>query len=347
MVSLALVPSVEQLEAASEEELCAFLGTLPHFPGVGAKARPIVVSVHKAHLRADLVTSRAKSRLMLALVAQLSVLLDQIAAYDAEIERRFRAHPAPIPRPSRCASVHESAGSGQTLGATLAGWRDDRSRYASAQSVQGRTRACKGVPGPRPWRSKAAGMSRRASDGQVSSRYGPRSPSLPLSQFAWESTKEAWALADYQRKRPQGKSHSVAVRALANHWVRRIHAIWRSRQPYDPRIFLAAQQAQGRARGESQRRHSGRSLSHRLLGRQRRAASTPALARVRGKGPGRGETELHCETRSPLPGRRRQRYSGSFLCQACFLFVPPEEKKESALPSAHRVDVREHIEGKP
>jgi hypothetical protein len=67
-----------------------------------------------------------------------------------------------------------------------------------------------------------------------------------LYQFAWESTKEAWALVYYRRKRQEGKSHSVAVRALANHWVRLIHAIWHTRQLYNPQIFLAAQQAHGR-----------------------------------------------------------------------------------------------------
>jgi hypothetical protein len=187
MVSLALVPSVEQLEAASEEELCAFLGTLPHFPGVGAKARPIVVSVHKAHLRADLVTSRAKSRLMLALVAQLSVLLDQIAAYDAEIERRFRAHPAPIPRPSRahpdaplCTSL---PGAGRRLAPRrLAGWRDDRSRYASAQSVQGRARACKGVQGRAGTAPVAIQSGRHVTARQR--RAGIKPLRTALSQFA-------------------------------------------------------------------------------------------------------------------------------------------------------------------
>ena len=37
-----------------------------------------------------------------------------------------------------------------------------------------------------------------------------------FQQFAWHSTRaEAWALAYYQRKRQEGKTHPVAVRALA------------------------------------------------------------------------------------------------------------------------------------
>ena len=45
-----------------------------------------------------------------------------------------------------------------------------------------------------------------------------------LYQFAWQCTlEEAWARADYQRKRQEGGSHSMAVRALANVWVRIIY----------------------------------------------------------------------------------------------------------------------------
>jgi hypothetical protein len=65
-----------------------------------------------------------------------------------------------------------------------------------------------------------------------------------LQQFAWQSTqKEAWALTYYQRKRTAGKSHAMAVRALANQWVRLIYALWSKRETYDPATFLAAQQA--------------------------------------------------------------------------------------------------------
>ena len=49
-----------------------------------------------------------------------------------------------------------------------------------------------------------------------------------------------------RRKRQEGKSHTVAVRALANLWVRILSALWRDHVPYDPAIFLAAQHAHGR-----------------------------------------------------------------------------------------------------
>ena len=38
----------------------------------------------------------------------------------------------------------------------------------------------------------------------------------------------------------------MAVRALANQWVRIIYALWAKREPYDPAVFLAAQQTHAR-----------------------------------------------------------------------------------------------------
>jgi hypothetical protein len=63
-----------------------------------------------------------------------------------------------------------------------------------------------------------------------------------LYQFAWQSTlQEAWALAYYRRKRAEGKSHTVAIRALANVWVRIIYAIWLTHTSYETATFEAAQ----------------------------------------------------------------------------------------------------------
>jgi hypothetical protein len=68
----------------------------------------------------------------------------------------------------------------------------------------------------------------------------PRSPAL--YQFAWQATKqEPWALTYYQRKRGEGKSHSMAVRALANMWVRIIYAMWIKHACYCRATFEHAQ----------------------------------------------------------------------------------------------------------
>src|SRR5215471_21787821 len=72
-----------------------------------------------------------------------------------------------------------------------------------------------------------------------------------LHQFAWESTQqEAWAKDNYERKRREGKSHSMAVRALANIWVRILFAMWVKKEAYEGTIFVTAQ-----------RRHASRAPS--------------------------------------------------------------------------------------
>ncbi len=63
-------------------------------------------------------------------------------------------------------------------------------------------------------------------------------------QFAWQSTfQEPWAAAYYRAKRAEGKTHSMAVRALANVWVRIVHAMWFKHQRYAADTFLSAQRA--------------------------------------------------------------------------------------------------------
>jgi hypothetical protein len=57
--------------------------------------------------------------------------------------------------------------------------------------------------------------------------------------------RKPWAEAYYQRKRKEGKTHSMAVRALSNVWVRIIYALWSKHEPSQVSTFLAAQQAHG------------------------------------------------------------------------------------------------------
>ena len=124
-------PTLESAEAASVEELTAFLRSLPRFPNAARAAERIYSRLHQPQMRADAVTTRAKARLTQALVAQLEPLLEQIAAYDDEIKRLFREH-------SDAALFLSLPGAGARLAPRmLVGWGDDRERYASAQSMQG------------------------------------------------------------------------------------------------------------------------------------------------------------------------------------------------------------------
>ena len=218
-------PTLQAARSASVEELAATLKQAK-YPGARQKAQQIAKDLQQPALQANEVTTRTKSRLMLALVDQLEPLLKQIAEYDKEIERLFLRHadselfqslPRALPR---------------LAPRLLAELGDDRTRYESASSLQ----ALAGTA-PVLFQSGTYQKAHR--------RLGCIKPwRNALQQFAWQSThSEAWAKEYYQRKRAEGKSHTVAVRALANVWARILYAVWKTKQPYQAATFEAARRA--------------------------------------------------------------------------------------------------------
>jgi transposase len=200
-----------------------------HHPNPTKVAQHIWQALQQPHLQADAITTRTKARLMVALASQLLPLVGQITAYDKEITRLFLSHPD-------SETFRSLPGAAKRLAPRLlAGWGDDRTRYHAAASVQ----ALAGTS-PVPYES--------GNYSKVHKRYGCiKSLRNTLHQFAWESTRqEAWALDYYRRKRKEGKSHSMAVRALANVWVRIIYAMWIKHESYESATFLAARHAHGK-----------------------------------------------------------------------------------------------------
>jgi len=221
-------PTLQAARSASIEQLAATLKQA-RYPGAKRAAQQIAQHLQQPCLQANAVTTRTKSRLMLALLDQLEPLMKQIADYDKEIERLFLTHEdlelfQALPR------------AGQRLAPRLlAEIGDDRTRYESAGSLQ----ALAGTS-PVLFQSGTYQKAHR--------RLGCIKPLRnALQQFAWQSTLcEPWALEYYQRKRKEGKSHTVAVRALANVWVRVIHAMWLKHECYQAATFEAAQQNHAR-----------------------------------------------------------------------------------------------------
>ena len=114
----------------------------------------------------------------------------------------------------------------------LAEWGEARSRYVDATSVQ----TLAGTA-PVPFQS--------GNYAKAHKRFACLKPLRnALYLFAWQSTlQEAWALDYYQRKRAEGKTHSMALRALANVWVRIISRMWVNKTSYQSATFEAAQRA--------------------------------------------------------------------------------------------------------
>jgi len=216
-------PLPDLAQAASLDQLTQVLKTAGHTRAV-ATAQRIHTQLHQPLLTADAITTRTKARLLLALLSQLEPLMAQIAAYDAEIQRLFLTH-------ADSAIFTSLPGAGTRLAPRLlAEWGDDRTRYADGGSVQ----ALAGTA-PVPYES--------GQYARLHMRYACVKPLRnAMQQFAWQTTvQEAWARTYYQRKRAEGKSHSMAVRALANVWVRIIFAMWQGQQPYQASVFTTAQ----------------------------------------------------------------------------------------------------------
>jgi transposase len=228
-------PTPEVAAQASVIELLEFLSAVHYprpLPGLLKKAQQLATVLQAPHLAATPAVARAKARLMQALRAQLCLLKEQIASYDAAIAELFAQH-------EDHALFASLPGAGPRLAPRLlAEWGDDRTRYASAASLQVLAGTAPVAVQSGAWR----GVRRRTAC--------VNSLRQALYHFAHESTLfEPWAKAYYVRKRVAGKTRATALRALGNVWLRILYAMWRTRTPYDPAIYRAAQLAHGRATG--------------------------------------------------------------------------------------------------
>jgi transposase len=225
LLFLQTYPTPQAAQAASVEEIVATLRTGKH-TNAASSAPKIVEELHRPHLVASAVIVRAKSRLMLSLVKQLLVVIEEIASYDEAIRPLFLSHDdqemwRSLPRAGK-----------RLVPRLLAEWGDERGRYADAASVQ----TLAGTA-PVPFQS--------GNYAKAHKRFACLKPLRnALQQFAWQSTlQEGWARDYYQRKRAEGKTHSMALRALANVWVRIIYRMWVSETEYQTETFEAAQRA--------------------------------------------------------------------------------------------------------
>jgi len=228
LLFLQTYPTPQEAMAASREQIKEVLRQAKH-SNPTLVATTIFERLHQPHLQADSVITRTKSRLMLVLVSQLVPLIEQIAQYNKEIEALFLMH--------EDHAIFESLPrAGQRLAPRLlAEIGDDRQRYQDASSLQ-----ALGGTSPVLYQSGMYSKAHR--------RLGCIKPLRnALHQFAWQTTQsEPWARDYYQRKRAEGKSHTVAVRALANVWVRIIFAMWVHHRCYESTTFEQAQRQHAR-----------------------------------------------------------------------------------------------------
>jgi transposase len=123
-------------------------------------------------------------------------------------------------------------GSGEVLaGKLLSLFGDNKDRFTHANGVQ-----CLFGTAPRNYQSGSYHkVIMRKSCNKIAKNI--------LYQYAFSSIKSSnWAREYYDSQRSKGKNHSVAVRALANKWVKIIFTIWKNETFYkdDKKTSLAA-----------------------------------------------------------------------------------------------------------
>jgi transposase len=220
-------PTPKQAQQASVADLTTVLKK-QRYPGAERKAKELAVALQQPQLGASEMTTRTTARVLLALLDQLEPLMRQIADDDKEIERLFFQH-----------EDHELFQSLPGAGARLAPRMladsgDDRSRSLEAASVHA-------LGGTSPV------LFQRGMSSKAHRRVGCITPLRnALQHCAFQSLREPWANAYDQRTRAEGKSQTVAVRALATVWVRIVFAIWQKREMDHTTTFEAAQLAHAR-----------------------------------------------------------------------------------------------------
>lgn len=188
--------------------------------------------VERIRASAPLVTDKAvisSSVLMTkALAAQLKAVIEAVAEFDRQIERLCQTHQdygvfASLP------------GSGTVYSSRLlAAFGTDRTRFASAERV-----ACLAGVAPVVERS---GQTRWVHWRSCCPKFLRQS----FVEYAGESIRHSfWARAFYMQRRARGKSHQVAVRALAYKWIRIIYRCWQTRQPYSEVEYLESLRQKG------------------------------------------------------------------------------------------------------
>ena len=161
-------------------------------------------------------------------VQQLKLLLPSIQSFDAKIAQIFNAH-------ADAKLFASLPGAGPQLAPRLlVAFGEDRSRYQSAQEIlrYAGIAPVKEKSGKKEW---------------IHWRWScPKFLRQTFVEWASYSRNFSfWASAFYDQQKRRGKTHQMAIRALAFKWVRILYRCWQEHQPYDEVKYLLALNKKG------------------------------------------------------------------------------------------------------
>ena len=220
-------PNLEAAKNASREELVQFFRK---YRSASKKSLEERLSYLEQTLALTTDTALIESSMLLAtaLASQILQLIASIEKYDREIEQLFDEH--------QDASLFSSlpAAGEQMAPRLLCAFGADRSRFSSAEELQ-----C--------YLGIAPVLEQSGTQSWVHWRYNC-SKFLRQSVHEWAGITikySLWARAYYAMQRAKGKSHPIAVRALAYKWLRIIFRLWKTNTTYSEAKYLAALQRNG------------------------------------------------------------------------------------------------------
>lgn len=193
-----------------------------HYPGVDQKAIEIFDILSGPQIFVEEFTVRAKSRMLVTLVEQLKMLILKLDEYKKEINRLFEQH-------SDSDIFKSLPGSGEKIAPRmLSEFGDNRERFSDKKEIQ-----CFAGTAP---------VTRRSGKTiTVHLRFSCRKQFRNvIYQFAFLSINQSvWAKKFYEFQRAKGNSHSKAIRALGNKWLKIIFTMWKNNKTYNEDHHLA------------------------------------------------------------------------------------------------------------
>lgn len=214
-------PNVAAARTLTQEALAAFF--TKHRLRNAKTVAKIYALLQGPHVPVSAARLRAYELKAQACLAQLTALAPQLEAYRARLHELVEAHP------DGALFLSYPGVSHVTAARLLALFGEDRGRYLHAGELQGLVGTC-------PVTEKTGENCRMIYYRRACNKfYRDAVQNLAFSSL----TTCAWAKAFYQSHRNRGKSHSHALRCLANAHMRVLFAMWRNRTAYNENTFLA------------------------------------------------------------------------------------------------------------
>jgi transposase len=215
-------PSLEKLQAASDEQLVAFYREHHCFRSEAIDERLQRIR-HATPLTTDPAILESSILIVDVMAKQILTLNQSINQYDSQLETLMQDHPD--------AGIFQALpGAGAAMAPRLlAAMGSDRERLTNAQEVQQ-------LSGIAPV-TKQSGKSKSVHRRFAASKFLRQT----FHEFATHSIKHsAWAKAYYDMMRDRGNKHQAAVRALAFKWIRIIFRCWKDKILYNESVYVVS-----------------------------------------------------------------------------------------------------------